>query len=41
MKMTRPEEPEKYTLLKYEEVDFNVTLPGTLFTRSALKNPRR
>lgn len=41
MKMTRPEEPEKHTLLIYEEVDFNVDLPSNLFTRSALKNPRR
>lgn len=41
MKMTRAEEPDKYTLLIYEEVDFDVNLPPNLFTRSALKNPRR
>lgn len=41
MKMTRADEPEKYTLLIYEEVDFDVDLPPNLFTRAALKNPRR
>ncbi len=41
MKMSRADEKEKYTLLIYEEVDFNVTLPPNLFTRSALKTVRR
>jgi len=41
MKMIRPKEPEKYTILTYDKVDFNVALPSNLFTRSALKNPRR
>ena len=41
MRMNRAEAQDRYTLLAYGDVKFDVELPPNLFTRSALKNIRR
>ncbi len=40
-KMQKAEVKDKYTLLKYKELEFTQNLPGSLFTLSALRTPRR
>ncbi len=40
-KMHQIETPEEYTRLEYQSLTFKESLPARLFTRSALKNPRR
>lgn len=40
-KMHKVERPGEYTLLEYRSLEFKESLPARLFTRSALKNPRR
>ena len=40
-KMQKSDVKDEYTLLDYKELEFKQDLPGSLFTLSSLKNPRR